>query len=99
MAVPNRALLPLINLELRADDVEDILVSSLNFLDLGTANAVTGVVPNSVRLFQNTSAPTVASEALAQGNFASDNGLVTLAHGPSPGRAAQRKHQNLGDTG
>ena len=82
VAIPNRQLLPLINLQVHADDIEDVVINSINFSDIGTAHAVTGILPGSVRLFafseKITSPPTKASDALTSSTFQADNGIVTL---------------------
>lgn len=78
VALPNRARLPLINLQVSADDVEAIDLTSIDFLDTGSANSVTGVLPGTVRLFNQTAQPTVASTPIATGSFISDDARVTL---------------------
>lgn len=78
VAIPNRPRVPLINLQVINDDVEDIAVTSFDFLDIGTTNAVTGMIPNTVRLYNQTAVPTGSSTPIASGSFASDNGRVTL---------------------
>ena len=79
VAIPNAALLPLVNLQLLADDVEDLSISALRFKDVNTANFLTGVLPGSVRLFLQTAKPTNPATAVASGSFTADNGTITLS--------------------
>ncbi len=80
-AIPNRTLLPLLRLRFLANDVEDIRLTLIDILDVGTAHGVTGVVPGSVRLFLATAAPTNPAAALASASFPADNGRAALVPG------------------
>lgn len=78
VAIPNRTRLPIINLQLIANDVEPITINSFDFLDIDTAHAVNGIVPGSVRLFEQAGVPGSSATPIATGTFAADNGRVTL---------------------
>ena len=78
VAVPNRSLVPMINLRLQANDVERILITSLDIEEIGGAHAVTGIKEGGVKLFQQSAAPTGTSNMVASGHFIADNGRLTL---------------------
>ncbi len=89
-AIPNRQLLPMFDLMLYANDVEDLQLVSMNLADIGTANGLTGIVADTLRLFKQNNPPTDPLAKVAFGNFGSDNGTATLTPSPSPSLTVPR---------